>query len=159
MELYGKHTFFRVAFFCIWQQVYENFDIDVQMDKSVSVDRWMNPETGLGEPQTQKVPEPSPEWGVWLGFPETMLAVLYSSGVLVSQLRPATLWWKASGGHHVVVCCFTNPRALCGPSQQSLVAPKDQKIAHFHHYVIYVCSFPALLFLRCRPEWLLMLFL
>ena len=52
----------------------------------------MNPETGLGEPQTQKVPDPRLERGVWLGFPETTLAVLYGSGVLVRQLRPATLW-------------------------------------------------------------------
>lgn len=158
MELYGKPTFLLHSFFVSGNRCMKILTL---MNRwiNLSVDRWMNPETGLGEPQTQKVPDPRLERGVWLGFPETTLAVLYGSGVLVRQLRPATLWWKASSGHHVVVCCFTNPRALCGPSQKSLAAPKGQKIAHFHHYVIYLCSFPSLLFLRYRPEWPLTLFL
>lgn len=53
---------------------------------------------------------------------------------------PTTLRWKALSGHHVVVFCFTTPRALCGPNRQSLVAPKGQKIAQFHCYIIYLCS-------------------
>lgn len=86
-----------------------------------------------------------PDWRARWGFPETVLAVLYHTGVLVSQLLANTLWWKASSGHRVAVCCFTTPGALCGPNWHSPVAPKGHKIAQFHCYIIYLCTCPPAL--------------
>lgn len=81
-----------------------------------------NLQSGLGKPQIQKIL--SPPWR-GLGFPETVLAVLYHVGVLVSQLLASH---TAVKGFKWTPCCgllFYKPQSpvwsklaiSCGPQR------------------------------------------